>query len=104
MEDTVGGAALFEPFLKSYYKKFAYKSIDSYEFQSYFLSYFSDCEAVKTIDWETWFNKPGMPVYRPKFDDSLALVCWQLATAWQMVLVRGQALDLAVGLAAALGT
>jgi len=83
LEDTVGGAALFEPFLKSYYKKFAYKSIDSYEFQSYFLSYFSDCEAVKTIDWDTWFNKPGMPVYRPKFDESLALVCWQLATAWQ---------------------
>jgi len=83
LEDTVGGAALFEPFLKSYYKKFAYQSIDSYMFKSYFLDHFSGVEAVKSIDWDTWFNKPGMPIYKPKFDDSLAKESWALAEKWQ---------------------
>jgi len=83
LEDTVGGAALFEPFLKSYYKKFAYQSINSDMFKSYFLEQFSGVDAVKSIDWDTWFNKPGMPIYKPKFDDSLAKESWALAEKWQ---------------------
>eukprot|EP00092_Neocalanus_flemingeri_P025554 GFUD01027705.1.p1 GENE.GFUD01027705.1~~GFUD01027705.1.p1 ORF type:complete len:610 (+),score=157.60 GFUD01027705.1:266-2095(+) len=83
LEDTVGGAVLFEPFLKSYYKKFAYQSIHSDTFKSYFLEYFSNVESVKTIDWDTWFNKPGMPIYKPNFDESLAQACWELAKKWQ---------------------
>ena len=72
-----------EPFLKFYYKKFAYKSINSEQFKETFLEYFKDVEAVKSVDWETWFFKPGMPIYKPKFDDSLAVVCWDLAKKWQ---------------------
>jgi len=83
LEDLVGGGAVFEPFLKAYYTKFAYKSIDSEAFKSYFLEYFSSNEEVKKIDWNTWFNSPGMPIYRPKFDDSLAKDCWELAEKWQ---------------------
>eukprot|EP00092_Neocalanus_flemingeri_P025555 GFUD01027706.1.p1 GENE.GFUD01027706.1~~GFUD01027706.1.p1 ORF type:complete len:609 (+),score=139.71 GFUD01027706.1:320-2146(+) len=83
LEDTVGGAVLFEPFLKSYYKKFAYQSIHSDTFKSYFLEYFANVESVKTIDWDTWFNKPGMPIYKPNFDESLAQACWELAKKWQ---------------------
>ena len=83
LEDTVGGASKMEPFLKFYYKKFAYKSINSYEFRETFLEYFKDVEAVKSVDWETWFTKPGMPVYKPKFDESLAVVCRDLAQKWQ---------------------
>jgi len=83
LEDTVGGASIFEPFLKSYYTKFAYKSIDSEQFKSYFLEYFFNLECVKSIDWDTWLHSPGMPIYKPKFDDSLARACWDLAAAWQ---------------------
>ena len=83
LEDLVGGAVKMEPFLKFYYTKFAYKSIDSNTFKQTFLEYFKDVEAVKNIDWDTWFNKPGMPIYKPRFDDSLAQVCWHLAKKWQ---------------------
>jgi len=83
LEDLVGGPPKMEAFLKFYYKKFAYKSIDSGEFKSTFLEYFKDVEAVKEVDWDAWFNKPGMPIYKPKFDDSLARVCWDLVKKWQ---------------------
>ena len=83
LEDTVGGPAKMEPFLKFYYKKFAYKSINSNTFKETFLEFFKDNDAVKDVDWDTWFNKPGMPLYKPKFDDSLATVCWDLAKKWQ---------------------
>ena len=83
LEDTVGGAEKFEPFLKFYYKKFAYQSIDSDTFKACFLEYFKDTEAVNSIDWDTWFYSPGMPIYKPKFDESLARVCWDLAKKWQ---------------------
>ena len=108
LEDLVGGAEVFEPFLKSYYNNFAYKSIDSDQFKAFFLEKFSNLEAVKQIDWDTWLHTPGMPIYKvqydsyvpschleiiqqlifkpllqPKFDDSLARACWDLAAAWQ---------------------
>ena len=83
LEDLVGGPPKMEPFLKFYYKKFAYKSIDSDTFKSTFLEYFKDVEAVKEVDWDTWFFTPGMPTYKPKFDESLARVCWDLAKKWQ---------------------
>jgi len=83
LEDLVGGAAHIEPFLKAYYTEFAYKSIDSETFKTYFLQYFSGEPAVSEIDWDTWLNKPGMPPYKPKFDSSLAEACWKLAKQWQ---------------------
>ena len=83
LEDLVGGPPKMEPFLKFYYKKFAYKSIDSDTFKSTFLEYFKDVEAIKEVDWDTWFFTPGMPTYKPKFDESLARVCWDLAKKWQ---------------------
>ena len=83
LEDTVGGPEKFEPFLKFYYKKFSYQSIDSDTFKACFQEYFKDTEAIKTIDWDTWFYSPGMPTYKPTFDDSLATVCWDLAKKWQ---------------------
>ena len=64
LEDLVGGAEVFEPFLKSYYNNFAYKSIDSDQFKAFFLEKFSSFEAVKQIDWDTWLHKPGMPIYK----------------------------------------
>lgn len=83
LEDLVGGPEKMEPFLKFYYTKFAYKSIDSNTFKETFLDYYKDTEAVKDIDWDTWFNKPGMPIWKPKFDESLGKVCWDLAKKWQ---------------------
>ena len=83
LEETVGGAAKFEPFIRFYYKNFAFKSIDSSDFKKLFMSYFKNNEAVKSIDWYAWLHDPGMPIWKPNFDDSLAKDCWALAKLWQ---------------------
>ena len=82
LEQLVGGAAVFEPFLKSYFKEFTYKSLDSNAFKSFFNNYFKDKEAISSIDWDTWLYKPGMPPYKPDFDTKLAEACWNLAEKW----------------------
>jgi len=83
LEELVGGKEQFEPFLRSYYNKFKYQSITSDTFKDYFLDYFSGVEAVKKVDWDTWFYAPGMPPYKPEFDTSLATACRGLAKRWQ---------------------
>ena len=73
-----------DEFLKSYYKAFAYRSIDSTEFKSYFEQHFKDEQDtnITAIDWETWLNGTGMPPYRPNYDESLAKACQELAQKW----------------------
>ena len=72
-----------EPFLRFYYKKFAFKTLNSTTFQETFLEYFKDNEGLNDIDWDTWLYKPGMPIWKPDFDESLAQDCWDLAREWQ---------------------
>jgi len=83
LEQLVGGAGVFEPFLRAYYQNFQYKSINSDDFKAFFLNYFKTIEDIKSIDWETWFHKPGMPPYTPQFNDALAKASWDLAEQWQ---------------------
>jgi len=94
LEDFVGGADVFEPFLKSYLEKFAYMSIDSEQFKAYFLEKFGTLENVKRIDWDKWFYSPGMPPVKPDFITSLAEACWELAQAWQAWKPSSQPSDL----------
>ena len=37
---------------------------------------------MSEVDWEAWFNTPGMPLYRPNYDESLAKVCQELSKKW----------------------
>ena len=37
---------------------------------------------MSSIDWAGWFNNPGMPPYKPKYDDSLAVACKALKDKW----------------------
>eukprot|EP00088_Acartia_fossae_P057827 TRINITY_DN674_c0_g1_i2.p1 TRINITY_DN674_c0_g1~~TRINITY_DN674_c0_g1_i2.p1 ORF type:complete len:613 (+),score=141.73 TRINITY_DN674_c0_g1_i2:42-1880(+) len=83
LEKTVGGAEQFEPFLRSYYNKFKYQSINTQQFKDYFLEYFASCETVKEIDWDAWLHTAGMPPVKPDFDKSLAVACHDLAARWQ---------------------
>jgi len=82
LEQKVGGAAVFEPFMKDYFKEFSFKSLNSDEFREYFTGYFPDCALVGDIDWESWYYKPGLPDYKPQWDQSLAESCWQLGDKW----------------------
>ena len=70
-----------EPFLKSYYDEFKYKSIDSNQFKEYFLNYFKDKD-LSAIEWDKWFHEPGMPLYKPNYDQSLAIACAELSKKW----------------------
>jgi len=88
LEDTVGGPPIFEKFLKAYFNHFANQSIETKDFQDYFLRYFSHNPGVRGIDWDTWLYKPGMPVVMPKFDYSLVEECKELARYWQGTGVR----------------
>jgi leukotriene-A4 hydrolase len=81
LEDTVGGPGAFEPFLRAYYENFKYQSIDSYQFKEFFLNYFKNND-LSSINWDQWFNLPGMPKYKPNFDESLAKVCSKLREDW----------------------
>lgn len=62
------------------------KSLDSYEFKSTILDFFSnDAEAsklLKQLDWDTWFYSPGLPP-KPVFDTSLVDIVYDLARKWQ---------------------
>jgi leukotriene-A4 hydrolase len=59
--------------------------VSSYEFKEFFLGYFADkvsSETLLSIDWEGWFNTPGMPIQKPKFDTTLAEASENLAKQW----------------------
>ena len=82
LEDIIGGPAKMEAFLRSYYKSFSYKSIDSLEFKAYFEDFFKNESKISSIDWDTWLNGRGMPPYRPIYDESLSEACKDLAQKW----------------------
>ncbi|XP_071572376.1 leukotriene A-4 hydrolase-like [Temnothorax nylanderi] len=64
LENMLGGPSVFEPFFKSYFKKFAFKSINTQEWKDYLYQYFP-AEKKKILDgvaWDTWFyNIPSLP-------------------------------------------
>ncbi|XP_017001715.2 leukotriene A-4 hydrolase isoform X1 [Drosophila takahashii] len=85
LEDLFGGPTVFEPFLRDYLKKFAYKSIETNDFKSALYDYFIDTDKkdkLSAVDWDLWLTTEGMPPIIPKFDDSLANVTKELASLW----------------------
>ncbi|XP_060532916.1 leukotriene A-4 hydrolase [Cylas formicarius] len=79
LEATVGGPEVFEPFLKTYFDTFKYKSIETSDFKSFFENYFSEKTDISSIDWDTWLYSPGMPPVIPDYDKSLATACDEVA-------------------------
>uniref|UniRef100_T1JM78 Leukotriene A(4) hydrolase n=1 Tax=Strigamia maritima TaxID=126957 RepID=T1JM78_STRMM len=85
LENLVGGADVFEPFLKTYIEKFSKKSVDTNQWKEFFLEYFSvliSDDRLAEIDWNAWLYTPGLPPVVPKFDDSLAIECKLLCERW----------------------
>ncbi|KUJ15952.1 putative leukotriene A-4 hydrolase like protein [Mollisia scopiformis] len=85
LEKVVGKPA-FDKFIPHYFKKWSRKSLDSYDFKATFLDFFSSdkeaSKALEEVDWNSWFYKPGLPP-KPKFDTSMADVCYALADKWE---------------------
>ncbi|MCJ1258219.1 hypothetical protein MMC24_006050 [Lignoscripta atroalba] len=80
------GKEKWDKFIPHYFTTYARKSLDSYDFKSTLLEFFSsDQEASKRLndlDWDTWFYKPGFPP-KPDFDTSMVDVCYALADKWE---------------------
>ncbi|KAL6948719.1 hypothetical protein ACO0QE_001192 [Hanseniaspora vineae] len=87
LEQLVGGAEHYDQFLRHYFKKFAFQSINTWQFLDCLYEFFYHYDKKKytklyeEMDWETWLFKPGMPP-KPEFDSSLCETVYELTTKW----------------------
>ncbi|XP_071444884.1 leukotriene A-4 hydrolase-like [Hetaerina americana] len=87
LETLLGGADVFDPFLRFYLDKYKFKSVSTDDFVSTLKSYFAGKkpqeDLLAKLDWAAWLNTPGMPPVIPKYDTSLADACSDLRKRWQ---------------------
>lgn len=82
------GREHFDKFIPHYFKTWARKSLDSFEFKQTFLDFFDSYgneeikEKVAQIPWEERFYTPGLPP-KPEFDTSYVDSCVALAEKWK---------------------
>ena len=85
LEDLIG-TPKFEAFAKEYVVAFKFKALTTGEFKDFFEAYLQRelGEAAPTIDWETLFFSPGLPVgdYAPDFSNALSTQARALAKVW----------------------
>lgn len=86
------GKDVFDTFIPHYFKTWSGKSLDSYDFKTTLLNFFKDdkktTEKLNTIDWDTWFYKPGYPP-KPDYDTSLVDEVYSLAKKWESFTQHG---------------
>jgi leukotriene-A4 hydrolase len=79
------GKEKFDPFIPHYFTVWRGKSLDSYDFKSTLLDFFSKekdvSEKLNSIDWDKWFYATRLPP-KPDFDTSLVKAVYQLADKW----------------------
>jgi len=80
------GTDNFDRFIPHYFETWRGKSLDSYDFKATLLGFFEKEKVIfdklNSIDWDTWFYKPGYPP-KPNFDTRLVDVAYQLADQWE---------------------
>ena len=84
LENLVGGESVMNKYLRAHVEQFAHKTVNSAQFKEFFLSYMRDTAKVAeatlaSIDWDTWYNKPGMPSVQNHFDQTLIKAATDLA-------------------------
>lgn len=98
--DRLVGRQSFDKFIPHYFRKWANKSLDSFEFKDTFLEFFGAAEyaslkdKISEIDWEGRFYNTGLPP-KPEFDTSLVDVCYELAKKWKQTDFKPSASDIA---------
>jgi leukotriene-A4 hydrolase len=70
--EGIVGTEEFEKFQRNYIEKFKFSTVTSEEFKEFFCSQFQNKANLSQIEWDHWFNEPGMPLVTPKFDTTLA--------------------------------
>ncbi|XP_071559234.1 leukotriene A-4 hydrolase-like [Temnothorax nylanderi] len=82
LEIMLGGSSVFEPFLKSYFNAFAFKSISTQDWQIYLYQYFSDKkEMLDDVAWCVWFCNNPLPPIMPEKTAWETKYC-ELAREW----------------------
>ncbi|ODM88343.1 Leukotriene A-4 hydrolase, partial [Orchesella cincta] len=82
LEQTVGGASVFEPFLREYIKKYRHQSIESHQFKEELISHFAP-EILRNVDWEIWLHSPGMPPVTNNYSRTLLDPITKLVKRWK---------------------
>ncbi|KAL3424114.1 leukotriene a4 hydrolase [Phlyctema vagabunda] len=85
LEKLVGKSA-WDKFIPHYFSTWQRKSLDSFEFKATLLDFFASdkasASALESVDWDSWFYKPGLPP-KPQFDTSVVDVCYELSDKWE---------------------
>lgn len=63
-------------YLRAHCDKYAHSTVNSAQFKQFFLAYMTEvakipAETLAKIDWDAWYNKPGMPTVQNVFDQTL---------------------------------
>ncbi|KXS13096.1 leukotriene A-4 hydrolase-like protein [Gonapodya prolifera JEL478] len=92
LEGLLGGSEIFEGYVRHHVATFAHRSITTGDFRDCLFAYFADSknlgggpsatEKLQAVDWDRWFNAPGMPIAGGAFDDTLAKEAEELAKKW----------------------
>lgn len=84
LENLVGGESVMNAYLRAHVERFAHTTVNSSQFKAFFLDYMRTTakvgeEVLSQIDWDTWYNKPGMPAVENVFDQTLIKAATDLA-------------------------
>ncbi|KAJ2720355.1 Leucyl aminopeptidase yscIV [Coemansia sp. Benny D115] len=87
LEKLLGGTEVFDPYMRAYITEFQGKSIGTQEWKDFLFAYFakndsSKVELLNQLDWDKWFNAPGMPIVGNSYDERPQKVCHHLAERW----------------------
>ncbi|KAI1649157.1 peptidase family M1-domain-containing protein [Daldinia loculata] len=86
--DRLVGREHFDKFIPHYFKTWANKSLDSFEFKKTFLDFFESYgnseikEKIASIPWDEKFYEPGLPP-KPVFNTAYVDSCLALAKKWE---------------------
>ena len=84
LETKLGGIKEFDPFIKYYFNKFKYQSLNTAQFVDTLYEFYEPkgkAEILDNIDWETWLFVSGLPE-KPEFDVTLANQVYALVDKW----------------------
>ncbi|KAF9146590.1 Leukotriene A-4 hydrolase [Mortierella sp. GBA39] len=88
LENHLGGAEVFEPYLRAHVQEFAGRSINTDDWKAFLYAFMEKTfgqekvDLLNKVDWEAWLAGTGMPPVDNKFDDTLAKACTCLCKKW----------------------
>ncbi|KXN73514.1 leukotriene A-4 hydrol, partial [Conidiobolus coronatus NRRL 28638] len=88
LEQLLGGADIFEPYMMEYIQNFAHKTVTTQQWKDHLYEYFKrehsdeNIKLLDSVDWNTWFFAPGMPIVKNNYDNTLGEICDNLSQRW----------------------